>query len=143
VIHRARYLAVLLLAACAAGGPRPIAYDRDVCGFCRMTVGDPRYGSELVTTRGKVYTFDSVECLASYYLANQATAGSVWVTGARGQLVPAEGARFVRAGGGTGSGSPMGLGLRADATGSLGWKDVLALVATEGLPTAGGGAATS
>lgn len=137
VAGRVRYAAVLLLGACAAAGPRPIAYDRDVCAFCRMTVGDPRYGAELVTARGKVYTFDSIECLASYYLANRATARSLWVTVA-GRLVPAESARFRRAPRGAEGGSPMGLGLSAAAEGPLGWTDVLATVEQEGLPAAAG-----
>ena len=33
-----------------------------------MTISDGRYGAELVTKKGKVYVFDSVECLASHQL---------------------------------------------------------------------------
>jgi copper chaperone NosL len=140
---RLRYAAVLLLAACASATPRPIAYEQDVCGFCRMTVGDPRFGAELVTTKGRVHTFDSVECLASYYLANRANARSLWVTdaGRPGTLVPVEQARFHRAEPAAEGGSPMGLGLRAAADGTLRWADVLALVEREGLPAAGSRAA--
>ena len=133
---RVRCAAALLLGACAAPGPRPIAYDRDVCAFCSMTVSDPRYGAELITAKGKVQTFDSIECLASYYLANRATTRSLWVTDA-GRLVPAERARFRRAPADAEGNSPMGLGLIAAADGTLGWSDVLALVAREGLPAPG------
>ena len=144
MIRRARYAGALLLAACAAAGPRPIAYDRDACAFCRMTVSDPRYGAELVSAHGKVYTFDSVECLASYYLANRAATRSLWVTNADrpGELVPAEKARFHRAAARAEGGSPMGLGLSASSAGSLGWDEVLSLVAREGLPGAGRGPAS-
>jgi copper chaperone NosL len=133
---RVRCAAALLLGACAAPGPRPIAYDRDVCAFCSMTVSDPRYGAELITVKGKVHTFDSIECLASYYLTSRATTRSLWVTDA-GRLVPAERARFRRAAPDAEGNSPMGLGLSAAAGGTLGWADVLAMVEREGLPAPG------
>ncbi len=46
--------------------PQPIRYGEDVCAYCKMTVVDQRYGSELVTTKGKVYTFDAIECMVNY-----------------------------------------------------------------------------
>ena len=39
----AALLLVALLAACDRG-PRPIAYGRDACDYCRMVISDPRYG---------------------------------------------------------------------------------------------------
>ena len=67
--------------ACARD-PRPIAYDADGCAYCRMQISDPRFGAELVTTKGKVYAFDSIECLVAFY--RQANAAhdvrSVWVS---------------------------------------------------------------
>ena len=136
VAGRVRCAAELLLGACAAAGPRPIAYDRDVCAFCSMTVSDPRYGAELITVKGKVLTFDSIECLASYHLANRAATRSLWVT-QDGRLVPAERARFRRAAPDAEANSPMGLGLSAAADGTIGWSDVLAMVEREGLPSPG------
>jgi copper chaperone NosL len=102
-----------------------------------MTVSDPRYGAELVTVKGKVLTFDSIECLASYYLANRAATRSVWVTQS-GRLVPAERTRFRRAAPDAEGSSPMGLGLSAAADGKLGWTDVVAMVEREGLPSPAG-----
>lgn len=49
-------------------GPEPINYGEDDCALCRMTISDTRYGSELVTKKGKVYKFDAMECLASFVL---------------------------------------------------------------------------
>jgi copper chaperone NosL len=37
-----------------------------------MTIMDHRYGSELVTQKGKVYTFDAAECLIEYLYHNEA-----------------------------------------------------------------------
>jgi len=140
--------ALWALGACTPS-PQPIAYGRDACDYCRMVISDPRYGAELVTSKGKVHTFDSIECLAAYYL--QAREGgavhSVWVSDYAhpGTLVPAAEARFVRA---AGPASPMGMGLTAFAADAedaalrrssggappLRWEEVLALVEREGMP---------
>ena len=46
--------------------PKPISYGEDECEFCKMIVMDERYGSEMVTAKGKIYFFDSIECLVAY-----------------------------------------------------------------------------
>ncbi|HEU5219058.1 MAG TPA: hypothetical protein VFU23_10390 [Gemmatimonadales bacterium] len=137
-----RCTAALLVAACAAGGPRPIAYGKEACAFCRMTVSDPRFGAELVTTRGRVYTFDSIECLASYYLGNRDGVASMWVSAGAGStaLQPAERARYSGTpghGAGSGSAEPA---LMPDETGTLDWAAVLALVERERRAPDGSGA---
>ncbi len=45
---------------------RPISYGNDECDYCKMTIMDHRYGSELVTDKGKIYTFDAAECLIDF-----------------------------------------------------------------------------
>ena len=42
----------------------------DTCAYCRMTISDERFGGQFVTSKGKVHVFDSIECLAAFYLAN-------------------------------------------------------------------------
>ncbi len=60
--------------------PEPIRYGEDNCAYCKMTVTDPRYGSELVTATGKTHMFDSVECLAAYVQDNpDVEVHSLWV----------------------------------------------------------------
>ncbi len=46
--------------------PQPINYGHEQCSFCKMTVADPRYGAELISATGKIYKFDSIECLISF-----------------------------------------------------------------------------
>lgn len=46
--------------------PEPIQYGFDACAHCKMTITDVRYGAEAVTKKGKVYKFDSIECMAAY-----------------------------------------------------------------------------
>jgi copper chaperone NosL len=114
---------VPLLAAlqgCSDSGPRPIAYGRDECAWCRMTVSDARYGAVQRNAQGKQQVFDSVECLAEATLALESGAQlqaseRSWVTDSPhpGTLVPAAVARYLR---GDAPGSPMGKGFRAVAT---------------------------
>ncbi len=47
--------------------PRPLAYGTDACYTCKMVLADQRFGSELVTKKGKVYVFDDVNCMLSFY----------------------------------------------------------------------------
>ncbi len=58
---------IVLLAGCEQK-PEPIKYGEDECELCRMKIMDYKYGAELVTDKGKVYKFDSIECLIGYSL---------------------------------------------------------------------------
>ena len=46
--------------------PKPIVYGTDACDFCKMTIVGQIHGAEIVTDKGKVYTFDAVECMIDY-----------------------------------------------------------------------------
>lgn len=106
-------LAAVVLVACGGRDePRPIAYDEATCAYCHMGIADRRFGAQFVTTKGKVHSFDSIECLASYFLEHRDDARTAWVTDfARpGTLIRADTAHFVRGGP---SRSPMALDLAA------------------------------
>jgi copper chaperone NosL len=141
----ARALAVFAAAALLTGcqvEPQPIRYGEDACAHCRMTVSDARFGAELLTTTGKTYPFDSVECLADYVRAHpeaEAQTHSLWVTSfdAPGELIPLADAFVLYS---PALRSPMGRGLAAfgpatpeadalarfDDAEILAWDDVLA-----------------
>jgi copper chaperone NosL len=70
--------AAAMLASCSAG-PQPITYSKDQCAYCEMSISDQRFGSELVTDKGKVYKFDSIECMADYANEEEPT-GNYYVT---------------------------------------------------------------
>ncbi|MCP3932790.1 MAG: hypothetical protein GY705_27270 [Bacteroidetes bacterium] len=57
------FLLVLFGVACTPKS-RPIDYGSDVCHYCKMTIVDKQHGAEAVTSKGKVYKFDAVECLS-------------------------------------------------------------------------------
>jgi copper chaperone NosL len=128
------------VAACAPPGPQAIADKGRSCDYCRMTISDERFGGQLITRKGKVYAFDAIECLASYYLQNGVAGdgSSLWVADFAnpGHWVEARNAVFVR---NDAHQSPMGLNLvalRTDADKAanqvqgttLRWQEVLALV---------------
>lgn len=48
----------------------PINYGKDQCEHCRMTIMDNKFGSEIITVKGKVFKFDAAECMAGYLLEN-------------------------------------------------------------------------
>jgi copper chaperone NosL len=91
-------LAIVVLTACGRTPP-PIAYGEQGCDYCRMEIVDERYGGQLVTTTGKVYSFDSVECLAEFAATvDGSTVRMIRVAdfSAPGTMVRAEDARFYR-----------------------------------------------
>ncbi|HEY2165213.1 MAG TPA: nitrous oxide reductase accessory protein NosL [Gemmatimonadaceae bacterium] len=100
-----------LVVACAPGRPEPIAFDTDVCTYCRMLIGDGRFAAAIVTAHERTVKFDSIDCLLAY--VRQASAAhdvaSVWVSDFRhpGTLLDANTARFIGIGEGR---SPMGGG---------------------------------
>ncbi|MCL4513368.1 MAG: nitrous oxide reductase accessory protein NosL [Candidatus Eremiobacteraeota bacterium] len=61
---------LLLLASCSRTTPKKIHYDQDVCAYCGMMISDKRYGSELITKKGKVYKFDSITCMIAFANSN-------------------------------------------------------------------------
>lgn len=64
-----RLLILLTLAAfglsCSVE-PEPLAYGKDACHHCKMVLMDQKFGAELVTTKGKVYKFDDINCMINF-----------------------------------------------------------------------------
>lgn len=54
---------VVLLLSCQKE-PEKIDYGNDSCQYCRMLITETRFGGELITSKGKIYKYDSIECLA-------------------------------------------------------------------------------
>jgi copper chaperone NosL len=144
-VRRASAALAVAAVACAPSAPRAIADAGKPCDYCRMTVTDERFGGQLITRKGKTYVFDSIECLASFYVQQSAIAelSRVWVADYAnpGEWIPAASAVFARS---EEHPSPMGLNLvsfsptadtaalpRELRTGAMSWPQVLALVQRE------------
>lgn len=48
-----------------------INFGKDNCSFCSMTIMDAKFGAELITKKGKVFKFDSGECLINFLQENR------------------------------------------------------------------------
>ena len=109
-------LLALTLVACS-GKPEPIEYGRESCAFCKMAITDPRFAAEIVTKKGKVYKFDSIECMIAATLDGTVDPAEVkryWVKDFETrEWVDAERALFLQS---PKMRSPMGVNLVAFAT---------------------------
>ncbi len=43
--------------------PKPVEYGSDACTFCKMTIVDKQHATEIVSSKGKAYKYDSIECM--------------------------------------------------------------------------------
>jgi len=114
--NRARFpalvAAALVLAGCSAE-PKAISFGRDECAECKMTLVDRHYGAELITSKGKVFIFDDVNCLLVFQKRGDSKKPprAVIVDFTRqGGFIPAEQAYFLKH---DGLNSPMGADLAA------------------------------
>ena len=60
------YSAALLFFTSCNPAPEPIRYGEEKCDWCTMTIMDRRFGSEIVTRKGKIYKFDATECMIRF-----------------------------------------------------------------------------
>jgi copper chaperone NosL len=91
-------LLVALLSACSHEGPKPIKLNNDLCEFCKMTISDGRFGAELITTKGRTYTFDDLGCMLRYSQENRnAEVKNYFIHRFDGnnELIPAESAFYL------------------------------------------------
>lgn len=51
-----------LLLSCNVS-PQPIEYGTDACHFCNMAIVDRQHASQVVTTKGKAFKYDAIECM--------------------------------------------------------------------------------
>lgn len=105
---------MLFLNACKTE-PQPIGFGSDGCEFCKMTIMDNKFGAELITAKGKVYKFDSAECMIRYIKTNKMDAAKMQALlvvdhVSSGKLIDATGANYYHS---ENHPSPMGAGLSA------------------------------
>jgi len=90
-------------------GAVPIVWDGEVCGNCKMHVGDPRFAAQLQTIEGDVLNFDDPGCLFDYVQSHEVSVHALyfrnhdadgWLTESEVGFLPVDD-------------SPMGYGIRA------------------------------
>lgn len=60
------FLIIAFLTSCSLE-VEPINYNNDECFLCKMLISDERFGGEIITKKGKIYKFDSIECMIEFY----------------------------------------------------------------------------
>ncbi|HQW83518.1 MAG TPA: nitrous oxide reductase accessory protein NosL [Ferruginibacter sp.] len=95
-------ISLLLLMSSCNIGPEPIKIGVDNCNFCKMTISDVRFGSELVTKKGKIYKFDDAHCILNFLKTNVVASKdikNIYFTNYSGthQLIDVEKALFLNA----------------------------------------------
>lgn len=58
-------LSLFLTVSCSVKS-KPIQYGTEACHFCTMTIVDKVHAAQVVTTKGKAYSFDAIECMINY-----------------------------------------------------------------------------
>lgn len=57
---------MVVLSSCGANGPVAINYNKDACDFCKMSISESHFASELITKKGRAYKFDDMSCMLEY-----------------------------------------------------------------------------
>ncbi|HEY0656501.1 MAG TPA: nitrous oxide reductase accessory protein NosL [Chryseosolibacter sp.] len=60
----------IMLIACSVE-PEPLQFGKDGCHYCKMTLMDNKFGAEIVTSKGKIYKFDDVNCMLNFHNSGQ------------------------------------------------------------------------
>ena len=63
----------MFIISCAPKEAEPIKLNSDGCEFCKMKISDGKFGAELITTKGRVYKFDDIQCMVKYHKENSTT----------------------------------------------------------------------
>jgi len=89
-----------MMFSCQEKGAEPIKLNVDQCAFCKMSIADGKFGSEIITTKGRIYKFDDISCLTSYIDENKTEVKSHFVNQytADNVLIPAETAFYLKDG---------------------------------------------
>lgn len=93
--------------------PASIDFGHDQCDFCKMNIVDPMHTAQYVTSKGKQFKFDAIECMvADINEVNNMDLAEMRVSdyGDKGKMVDADKATYLIS---DKLKSPMGAGLSA------------------------------
>ena len=69
------FVAIFFLSSCSEKEVEPIHFGKDQCELCKMGIEDAKFGTELITEKGRVYKFDDLSCMQSYATENASVIG--------------------------------------------------------------------
>ena len=110
-------LSLLVYVGCGSRGPAPFQWGEDACRFCKMALVEKGFAAQRINAKGKVYKFDSIECLLSDIQAHPIQTGEAFYVSDRSRPeAPPMDAASVRYLQGGKLASPMGKALAAFAS---------------------------
>jgi copper chaperone NosL len=70
-------LGMTLFAAACSVKQKPIEYGEVACHYCSMTIVDKQHAAQLVTSKGKVYNYDAIECMLNHMKDENSPSGEL------------------------------------------------------------------
>ena len=64
-VSAAAVILLIFISSCNTK-PQSLAYGKDICDDCRMTIMDPKFGGEIITKKGRIYKFDDSHCMVHF-----------------------------------------------------------------------------
>lgn len=59
------YLVFAMIIVSCSHEPKPIDYGHEACDFCEMTIVNPAFSAQAVSSKGKQYKYDAIECMVN------------------------------------------------------------------------------
>ena len=112
----ARFIIILLLATISIScsiEPEPIEFGKDYCHSCKMNIVDKTHAAQYVTSKGKQFKFDAIECMVNDLSSkddSQIAIINVANYSNPGEMIPAKNATYLIS---SAIKSPMGMNLSA------------------------------
>ena len=66
-------VALFFLSVSCNTKPEPINYGKEDCYTCKMGIIDTKFGGEVITSKGKIFKFDDLICMARYLKSGMLT----------------------------------------------------------------------
>jgi copper chaperone NosL len=57
---------ILFFLVSCSSKPEPFKVGTDICHLCKMGIADTKFGSEIITGKGKIYKFDDIGCMIRF-----------------------------------------------------------------------------
>lgn len=80
ILKQITTLVVFLVTLSCSNAPQTINYGQDGCHFCKMTIVDKFHAAQIVTKKGKSYTFDASECMINFLKEFDASKVKLYLT---------------------------------------------------------------
>lgn len=77
--------------------PEPIRYGEDSCHFCEMTIVSQAHAAQAVSSKGKQFKYDAIECMMNDIIKNPTEMAVIQVANftSPGQMIDAEKAGYI------------------------------------------------